>query len=166
VPLYDDGAGVDVLANDGIYTSAFTQFTANGRYSVSAKVSTVPSQTRIRTTRSYYAYSKSSKAVKSLRKSTNSSLSDIKSEFKISDFIASSGDPKEDIETEPIYEFTRESEAGSFKVDNYVPSIDLIPPGRVTNLQIVSIDEEEQIVQLQWTSPGDDSFNGLKNLKL
>jgi len=163
--LYDDGAGVDVLANDGIYTAAFTQFTANGRYSVSAKVSTVPSQTRIRATRSYYAYSKSSKAVKSLRKSANS-LSDIKSEFEISDFIASSGNPKDEIETEPIYEFTRESEAGSFKVENYVPNVDLIPPGRVTNLQIVSIDEDDQIVELQWTSPGDDSFNGLKNFHL
>ncbi len=84
----------------------------------------------------------------------------MKSEFRISDFIASSGKPEDDIETEPIYEFTRESEAGAFKLENYAPNIDLIPPGRVTNLHVVSTDEDEQIVELQWTSPGDDSFYG------
>ena len=59
-------------------------------------------------------------------------------------------------------EFTRVSEAGAFKVENFKKNIDLIPPGRVTDLQVVTIDEDDQIVELQWTAPGDDAFTGLE----
>ena len=162
VELYDDGSGVDVTANDGVYTTAFTQFSQNGRYAVSAKVVSESSKTRVRTTRSHYAYSRSSRALKSLRKGSN----DLKSRFEVTDFIASSGQPTDSFDSESTPEFTRVSEVGAFKLEGYRPNIDLIPPGRVTNLQVVTIDEEDQIVELQWTAPGDDSFTGITYLRI
>lgn len=151
VRLKDDGIGTDVSRNDGIYTAAFTQFTTNGRYSVSAQVSSVPT-TRVRTERSYFAYS--SKIVKIQSNDTS------KSEFNADDFESSFGDPEEDIESEPVEEFTREDEMGSFKLENFTPDNDLIPPGRVIDLQAISADDEQMIVELQWTVAGDDEFYG------
>lgn len=84
----------------------------------------------------------------------------MKSEFKVSDFIPSSGYPTDFYETEAIPEFSRAREAGAFKLEGYQPSIDLIPPGRVTDLRLITIDEDEQIIELQWTAPGDDAFTG------
>ena len=157
VDLYDDGAGFDVSANDGVYTAAFTQFNGNGRYAVSAKVATVPLVTKIRTTRSHYAFSRSLKTIRtSYKRSLNA-----KSEFKTTDFIPSSGTPTNMFETEEVSEFTRVSEAGAFRLEGYQSDIDLIPPGRVTNLQVITTDEDEQIVELQWTAPGDDAFTGM-----
>ncbi|CAG2166360.1 unnamed protein product [Oppiella nova] len=120
VDLYDDGIGADITANDGIYTTAFTQFTQNGR---------------------------------------NLSISP-KSEFQITDFIATYGMPEDDIKSEPIHEFTRATETGAFKLKYFVPHIDNMPPGKVTDLQVITIDGNKHIVELQWTAPGDDAFTG------
>ncbi|KAK7071049.1 Epithelial chloride channel protein-like, partial [Halocaridina rubra] len=40
LPLIDNGIGADLQAGDGIYSAYFTQFSGNGRYSLSAVVST------------------------------------------------------------------------------------------------------------------------------
>ncbi|CAG2104285.1 unnamed protein product [Medioppia subpectinata] len=191
--LYDDGAGPDIRANDGVYTTAFTQFTQNDRYSVSAKITDIPSVTKLRT----YG--------KTLRMATESQLliglpqiQDYptlpglpaptgtptapgapplpsppiiippspphrkvpKSEFQINDFIATDGtEPEETIISIPIAPFTRGAEVGAFLVDNFNPGVDGMSPGRVTDLQVIT-SEDNRTVELQWTAPGDDSYTG------
>ena len=39
LPLYDTGNGADLIANDGIYSKYFTQFSSTERYSLSCRVS-------------------------------------------------------------------------------------------------------------------------------
>ncbi|KAK7071050.1 hypothetical protein SK128_018114 [Halocaridina rubra] len=65
-------------------------------------------------------------------------------------------DPIEKVRVEP---FTRYTSGGIFKVINYQPG-DQQPPGRVTDLKVSSLSLYEATVSLEWTSPGDDFYDG------
>ena len=153
VKLYDDGTNFDVVANDGIYTNAFTKFSSNGRYSVSAKVEST-SKTGV----------KKVKRTNSLRIKRIKNLIDYesKSEFSFDDFEQSHDQPQlnESQNIETVSDFTREAEVGSFKLENFSEGKDLLPPNRVLDLYVLNVDEEKLEVDLQWTSPGDDYYQG------
>ncbi|CAG2101123.1 unnamed protein product [Medioppia subpectinata] len=165
--LYDDGAGYDIRANDGVYTTAFTQFNLNDRYSVSVKITDIPSVTRLIT---YGTTLPVATGLSLKRQAPNMPIilpgiapKISKSEFQINDFIATDGtEPEETIISIPLNgSFTRAAEMGAFLVDNFNLGSDGMSPGRVTDLQVIA-SEDNRTVELQWTAPGDDSYTATK----
>lgn len=156
VTFKDDGSGFDNSADDGVYTAQFTQFNGDDRYSVSVFVSSTPNSLIIITD----SFSRSPKIYK------NKHNSDIpKHVFNMSDFDV--GDDKNSNKSnsgEKTGDFQRALEAGLFKLKNYTANLDLIAPGRVTDLTANIFNQTNGIVKLEWTSPGDDYYNG--NLSL
>ncbi|KAG8194508.1 hypothetical protein JTE90_013260 [Oedothorax gibbosus] len=49
---------------------------------------------------------------------------------------------------------------GSFSVLDDIPDIDIIPPNRIADLSVSSIDHENNTATLQWTAPGNDYDSG------
>ncbi|KFM65684.1 Calcium-activated chloride channel regulator 2, partial [Stegodyphus mimosarum] len=45
---------------------------------------------------------------------------------------------------------------GSFIVLKKPPSVDIIPPNRICDLKVISVDHDNSTVELQWTAPGND----------
>ncbi|GFT16928.1 calcium-activated chloride channel regulator 2 [Nephila pilipes] len=45
---------------------------------------------------------------------------------------------------------------GFFYVNKPAPDIDILPPNRVADLNVVSVNHENRMVELQWTAPGND----------
>ncbi|XP_076304351.1 calcium-activated chloride channel regulator 1-like isoform X2 [Tachypleus tridentatus] len=155
VLLRDNGAGPDVTKNDGIYSGYFTQFNGNGRYAVVANVINdgnaklrrgSPSSSLIPITKFKNPADKEKK---------NASAAFTRDEF----VVTVKPQRPNKVDEEPIEVFERTSNAGALRLDNYSPNdIDIIPPGRVTDLVMVSSEQidEQKLVTLRWTSPGDD----------
>lgn len=59
----------------------------------------------------------------------------------------------------PVNNGTRLSQTkviGTFEVTQNPPQEDILPPNRVADLNVISIDSENSTVELQWTAPGDN----------
>ena len=57
--------------------------------------------------------------------------------------------------------FNRFSTAGFFTVTNApVGNTDVLPPSRVTDLGVTSVEPEKKFINLTWTAPGDDLDSG------
>lgn len=153
VTFQDDGSGFDNSANDGVYTAQFTQFNGNDRYSVSVKVSSTANSLIIITN----SFSRSPKIYKNKHNSDKP-----KYVFNISDFdvVGDNKDHNNTIPGDKTGEFQRALEAGLIKLKNYTANFDLFSPGRVTDLKANILNETNGIVELEWTSPGDDYYNG------
>ncbi|CAH1784723.1 unnamed protein product, partial [Owenia fusiformis] len=133
--LFDAGIGADTSANDGVYSAYFTQFTKDGRYSLSILVTDPLGTAAIKTAGS------SGSGAYNLRQ----------------DIII------ETVE-EPIPHLQRQSSAGAVGVDD-LPSagtedLDLFPPNKVTDLKVTDFSELDETVTLEWTAPGDDYDSG------
>ncbi|CAH1784722.1 unnamed protein product, partial [Owenia fusiformis] len=131
VELFDAGIGADTSANDGVYSAYFTQFTKDGRYSLSILVTDPLGTAAIKTAGS------SGSGAYNLRQ-----------------------DNIETVE-EPIPYLQRQSSAGAVGVDKLpsaagTEDIDLFPPNKVTDLKMTDFSEQNETVTLEWTAPGDD----------
>ncbi|XP_025727903.1 calcium-activated chloride channel regulator 2 isoform X4 [Callorhinus ursinus] len=143
--LFDNGAGADIIKNDGIYSRYFFSFAVNGRYSLKVHVSHSPSISGL-------AYSiPGSRAM------------------YVPGYIANGNiqmnAPRKSVgrsEEEPKWGFSRVSSGGSFSVLGVPagPHPDVFPPCKITDLHAVKVEEE---VTLFWTAPGEDYDQGHAN---
>nr|XP_035951872.1 calcium-activated chloride channel regulator 2 isoform X1 [Halichoerus grypus] len=143
--LFDNGAGADIIKNDGIYSRYFFSFAVNGRYSLKVHVSHSPSVSglaySIPGSRAMYVpgyIANGNIQMNAPRKSTGRS------------------------EEEPKWGFSRVSSGGSFSVLGVPagPHPDVFPPCKITDLHAVEVEEE---VTLSWTAPGEDYDQGHAN---
>lgn len=64
-----------------------------------------------------------------------------------------------DISYERVEEFERFSTAGTLILSQY-QNVDLIPPAQITDLRVKGYSVENRTVTLEWTSVGDNMFDG------
>ncbi|XP_069426731.1 calcium-activated chloride channel regulator 2 [Ovis canadensis] len=143
--LFDDGAGADVIKNDGIYSRYFFSFAVNGRYSLKVRVNHSPS---IRT----LAHSiPGSHAMYAPGYITNGNIQ-----------MNAPRKPVGRSEEEQKWGFSRISSGGSFSVLGVPadPHPDVFPPCKIIDLEAVK--EEEEVI-LSWTAPGEDLDQGQAN---
>ncbi|XP_072505034.1 calcium-activated chloride channel regulator 2 isoform X2 [Notamacropus eugenii] len=141
--LLDDGAGADIIKNDGIYSRYFFSFTVNGRYSLKVHVH----------------------QESHIRRQPNSIPGS--HAMYVPGYIVNGNiwmnAPKKptgdgDIQVQK-WGFNRTTSGGSFTVLDAPagPHLDVFPPCRIINLE--AIRKEEEII-LSWTAPGDDFDQG------
>ncbi len=153
IQLYDNGIGADSIKNDGIYTAYFTQYELYGTYKrynvlVSA-INDGKAKLKSGPPRKYkYLFQKRNK------KTIGSQKANCFDNFKQVLFFSKRND-----NFEPVNEFSRVQNAGAFRLISN-PTLDDIPPNRVTDFSIASVDEYSQTVDLQWTSAGDNLTTG------
>ncbi|KAM5159947.1 calcium-activated chloride channel regulator 2 [Callospermophilus lateralis] len=140
--LSDDGAGADVIKNDGIYSRYFFSFAVNGRYSLKVHVNHSPS-------------------VSAIAHSVPGSHA-----MYVPGYIANGNirmnAPRKSVrrsEEEQKWGFSRVSSGGSFSVVGVPtgPHPDVFPPCKIVDLKAVKMEEE---VTLSWTAPGEDFDQG------
>ncbi|GFT37474.1 calcium-activated chloride channel regulator 1 [Nephila pilipes] len=154
IELKDDGLGADVTENDGIYTGYFTHFNGNGRYAVIARVSN-DGQAKLK----QGSLASASQPMPLMKGKTTDVPVD---EFEPEDFELSTKNETEtedDFDAVPANKFDRSSNTGALRLESWSPDIgDIIPPGDITDLKVVSIVEagNTRIVNLEFTTPGDD----------
>ncbi|XP_044158368.1 calcium-activated chloride channel regulator 1-like [Bufo gargarizans] len=139
--LLDNGAGVDIAINDGIYSRYFTSFTENGKYSLKVRVISEDNQSRLTLPRSRALY-----------------IHGYIDNDKI--FL---NPPKPNITDEDLQlnfgAFSRAASGGSFVVSNIPSGVlpDIHTPEKISDL-------EARLVQfrtiLSWTATGDDLDQG------
>ncbi|XP_024421121.3 calcium-activated chloride channel regulator 2 isoform X1 [Desmodus rotundus] len=143
--LFDDGAGADVIKNDGIYSRYFFSFAVNGRYSLKVHVNHSPS-------------------ISTLGHSIPGSHA-----MYVPGYIANGNiqmnaprRSKGRSEEEQKWGFSRISSGGSFSVLGVPagPYPDVFPPCKIIDLEAVTVGEE---VTLSWTAPGEDFDQGQAN---
>nr|XP_053652004.1 calcium-activated chloride channel regulator 1-like [Cherax quadricarinatus] len=168
-PLLDNGVGADLRSGDGIYSAFFTQYSGNGRYSVSATVSTSNRTAKLQALSGApegHLRQPGTSALRRLTLPLTVSLPEPDSTFAPGDLVPSeepSGAPHApccgDVNRMRVEPFTRFTSGGIFKVHNYQPG-DQQPPGRVTDLTVSFVYLYDALVSLTWTSPGDDLYTG------
>ncbi|KAL2772267.1 calcium-activated chloride channel regulator 2 preproprotein [Daubentonia madagascariensis] len=140
--LLDDGAGADVIKNDGIYSRYFFSFAVNGRYSLKVHVNHSPS-------------------ISTLVHSIPGSHA-----MYVPGYIANGNiqmnAPRKSVgrsEEEQKWGFSRIISGGSFSVLGVPtsPHPDVFPPCKIIDLEAVKVEEE---VTLSWTAPGEDFDQG------
>ncbi|EHB18743.1 Calcium-activated chloride channel regulator 2 [Heterocephalus glaber] len=140
--LFDDGAGADVIKNDGIYSRYFFSFAVSGRYSLKVHVSHSPS-------------------ISTLAHSIAGSHALYVPGYIVNDNIQMNAPRKSAhrSEGEQKWALSRVSSGGSFSVrgvpDGSHP--DVFPPCKIIDLEAVKMEEE---VILSWTAPGEDFDQG------
>ncbi|XP_037671987.1 calcium-activated chloride channel regulator 2 [Choloepus didactylus] len=140
--LFDDGAGADVIKNDGIYSRYFFSFAVNGRYSLKVHVYHSPSISTL-------AHSiPGSHAMYVPGYITNGNIQ-----------MNAPRKSKVNIEEEEKWGFSRISSGGSFSVLGVPaePHSDVFPPCKIIDLEAVQVEEE---VTLSWTAPGENFDQG------
>ncbi|XP_056379201.1 calcium-activated chloride channel regulator 1-like [Hyla sarda] len=138
--LLDNGAGSDIIKNDGVYSKYFIQFSANGRYSLKVRVEN----------------NKKGKSRLALPK--NRAL-------YVPGFIVNGtivmNPPRNETEDEDlsIEEFSRTASGGSFLVSNVPtgPQPDIYKPDKINDLEATIVDDR---IVLSWTATGDDLDQG------
>ncbi|XP_050016057.1 calcium-activated chloride channel regulator 2 isoform X2 [Alexandromys fortis] len=139
--LLDNGAGADVIKNDGIYSRYFFSFPVSGRYSLTVRVRHSPS-------------------ISTLAHSVPGSHAMYVPGYIANDNIQMNA-PKQpgrrDVEEQ--WGFSRVSAGGSFSVQGVPagPHPDMFPPCKITDLEAVKVEED---VILSWTAPGEDFDQG------
>lgn len=142
--LLDNGAGPDIMKNDGIYSKYFTQFSANGRYGLKVRVEN------------------SNKGRSRLVLPKNRAL-------YIPGFIVNGSivmnPPRPEVSDEDlnIGEFSRTASGGSFLVSKVPsgPQPDIYKPEKITDLEAQIVSET---IRLSWTATGDDLDQGNASL--
>ncbi|XP_006169759.1 calcium-activated chloride channel regulator 2 [Tupaia chinensis] len=140
--LSDDGAGADIIKNDGIYSRYFFSFAESGRYNLKVHVNYLPSI-------STSAHSiPGSHAMHVPGYITNGNIR--------------MNAPRKSVgrnEEKQKWGFSRVSSGGSFLVLGVPtrPHPDMFLPCKITDLEAVKVEEE---VTLSWTAPGEDLDQG------
>ncbi|XP_069498845.1 calcium-activated chloride channel regulator 1-like [Ambystoma mexicanum] len=138
--LADNGSGADIAKNDGIYSRFFTEFKANGRYSLRVRVQGKDKTTKLglRMQRSQALY------VPGYIENGVFNMNPLRPAL-----------PDDDIQAN-LESFSRTASGGSFVV-SAVPSgpafPDIFPPCKITDLEARI---EENKIDLSWTAPGGD----------
>ncbi|NP_001267590.1 chloride channel accessory 1 gene 2 L homeolog precursor [Xenopus laevis] len=137
--LYDNGAGVDIVKNDGIYSGYFFEFQGNGRYSLKVRVENSKKKSRLALPRSRALY------IPGYLENGQITMNPSRPVINDEDFY--------------LGEFSRTASGGSFIVNNIPPGVqpDLYKPEKVTDLEAKI---EGNTIVLTWTATGDDLDKG------
>lgn len=135
--LEDNGAGADIIKNDGIYSKYFIDFTGNGRYGLKVRVENKAGKLAQPKHQALYLPG------------------------YVENGVVISNPPKPKVPSDglPVGEFTRTASGGAFIVTE-VPSgplPDVFKPGKIMDLNAVF---QAQQVLLTWTATGDDLDQG------
>ncbi|XP_021513697.1 calcium-activated chloride channel regulator 2 isoform X2 [Meriones unguiculatus] len=139
--LLDDGAGADVIKNDGIYSRYFFSFAVSGRYSLTVHVHHPPS-------------------VSTLAHSVPGNHALYVPGYVVNDSIKMNAPKKPSHRhVEEQWGFNRVTSGGVFSVLGVPagPRPDMFPPCKITDLEAVQVGED---VMLSWTAPGEDFDQG------
>ncbi|CAJ0916344.1 unnamed protein product [Ranitomeya imitator] len=139
LPLLDNGAGADIIKNDGIYSRFFTAFNGNGRYNLKVRVESHEKDSKATIPKSRVLY--------------------LPGYVENGVLVSNPPKPKITIEDLNLGNFSRTAAGGAFVVSN-VPSgplPDVFKPSRITDL---GAEFQDQIVVLSWTATGDDEDKG------
>ncbi|XP_042861518.1 calcium-activated chloride channel regulator 1-like [Penaeus japonicus] len=139
--LLDNGQGADTQAGDGVYSRYLTVYSTTGRYAVKAQVWDDGSAfvnngfttSRRRHPRSIPAFP-----------------------LETPTYCCGSVVPMDPELATPTGSFSRSASGGSFRATT-IPSGDVLPPSRVTDLQS---EVKSSILTLTWTATGDDFDSG------
>ncbi|XP_073427864.1 calcium-activated chloride channel regulator 1-like [Dendrobates tinctorius] len=138
--LLDNGAGADVVKNDGIYSKYFFSFTGNGRYSLKVRVK--------------------GKDGSLLAAPTNRALY-VPGYVENGAIVMNAPNPTEnDVAVDAnLGNFSRITSGGSFVVNNVPsgPSPNIFPPEKITDLKAQIVGDR---IVLSWTATGDDLDQG------
>ncbi|XP_063590518.1 calcium-activated chloride channel regulator 4A-like [Penaeus indicus] len=140
--LLDNGQGADTQAGDGVYSRYLTVYSTTGRYAVKAQVWDDGSafvNNGFTTSRRRHP-----RSVPALPLDTPT-------------YCCGSVVPVNPELATPTGNFTRSASGGSFRA-TAVPSGDVLPPSRVTDLQS---EMRSPILTLTWTATGDDYDSGI-----
>ncbi|CAH6777153.1 Clca2 [Phodopus roborovskii] len=139
--LLDNGAGADVIKNDGIYSKYFFSFTVSGRYSLTVHVHHSPS----RSTPAHSVPGSHAMYVPGYIANDNIQMNAPKKTGQRG--------------MEEQWGFSRVSSGGSFSVLGVPagPHPDMFPPCKITDLEAGKVEED---VVLSWTAPGKDYDQG------
>ncbi|XP_064486754.1 calcium-activated chloride channel regulator 1-like [Ornithodoros turicata] len=150
VELWDNGFGADVTADDGIYSSYFTQFTGIGRYSVEVRVENGGSALQLTGRRA-------SGAVPPFTAVVGLDSREVAKEFPRSTFRFIDADiaEMEDISGARLPEFQRFATGGSFRLEDDIKAISN-PPSPIEDLSVINEQDrfDSYVVTLSWTCPG------------
>ncbi|KAM4642771.1 calcium-activated chloride channel regulator 1-like [Discoglossus pictus] len=139
--LFDNGAGADIIKNDGIYSRYFTSFTANGRYSLKVRVESKKNTSRLALPKSRAFY--------------------VPGYVDNGEIVLNPSRPVVDDVNLPLNlgPFSRTTSGGSFVVSNVPlgPLPDMYKPEKITDLE-ASINKNT--IVLFWTATGDDLDQG------
>ncbi|KAG7492191.1 hypothetical protein MATL_G00011840 [Megalops atlanticus] len=145
--LLDDGVGVDVTRDDGVYSAYFFRYSKNGRYSVKVEVEGVEDSVSVKTD------------VTGNTIPIQSSYIDING--TIHPGAPSGGGLNET--TSALGNFSRTLSGGAITVSQVPPNPQQnFPPGRVTDLtaSLTNQSQANESVVLEWTAPGEDYYVG------
>ncbi|XP_053326282.1 calcium-activated chloride channel regulator 1-like [Spea bombifrons] len=137
--LLDNGAGADIIKNDGIYSKYFTNFNGNGRYNLKVYIQGNGKNSKLAVPTNGAPYSPG-----------------VVVNGKI---IPNPPRPIPNLQDLALEDFRRTASGGAFTVTN-VPSgslPDVFKPGRITDLDATV---EGNQVTLSWTATGDDMDDG------
>ncbi|XP_055522317.1 calcium-activated chloride channel regulator 1-like [Leucoraja erinacea] len=142
VDLLDNGAGVDAVENDGIYSTYFVKFGGNGRYSFKINVKGKDGVTRLsarRHGRALYIPGYVQNGQIQQNPSRPPSIGD---------------------NTQKLGSFQRVKSGGTCLVSKVPPTgsiPDVFPPSKIMDLKATIVHDN---IQLNWTAPGDDLDQG------
>ncbi|KAM5149073.1 calcium-activated chloride channel regulator 1-like isoform 1-T1 [Mantella aurantiaca] len=137
--LLDNGAGADIIKNDGIYSRFFTSYKQNGRYGLKVRVENSENDSKGAIAKSRALY--------------------LPGYVENGTLISNPPKPKNTFENVIVGNFSRTSSGGAFVVSN-VPSgpiPDTYSPSKITDL---TAEIQDKIVKLSWTATGDDLDKG------
>ncbi|KAM5148089.1 calcium-activated chloride channel regulator 1-like [Mantella aurantiaca] len=137
--LLDNGAGADIIMDDGVYSRYFTAFTENGRYSLKIRVESTENKSRLRLPQNRALY------VPGYLNNGTVTMNPPQPKFSDEDF--------------KVDAFSRTVLGGSFLLSNVPtgPQRDIYPPEKITDLEAKI--ESDKVVLL-WTATGDDLDQG------
>ncbi|XP_051789014.1 calcium-activated chloride channel regulator 1-like isoform X1 [Erpetoichthys calabaricus] len=140
VTLQDNGAGADLVKNDGIYSSYMTDYDGTGRYNFKVQVSKLQNETKAAA-----GHTSGAMYVQGYLENGTVHLNPPKPVVV-------------DDEDFPVEDFVRTKSGGTFMVKVVPPANqDVFPPCQITDL---SAELLNNTVILAWTAPGDDMDKG------
>ncbi|KAM3915688.1 LOW QUALITY PROTEIN: calcium-activated chloride channel regulator 1-like [Leptodactylus fuscus] len=137
--LLDNGAGADIMKNDGVYSRYFTAFRINGRYNLKVRVQGVRGKSRlaVRSSRALYLPG------------------------YVDNGVVMLNSPRPEVNDDDLNlgEFSRIASGGAFDVSNIPSNIpqDLYRPDKITDLYGTI---KNGSIVLSWTATGDDLDQG------
>ncbi|KAM4722893.1 calcium-activated chloride channel regulator 1-like [Rhinophrynus dorsalis] len=137
--LLDNGAGADIIKNDGIYSKFFINFSGNGRYNLKVRVESNQKNIQLAVPKNRALYMPG---------------------YVVNGTIVSNPPkPKNNTISQNLGEFSRTASGGAFVVSN-VPSgplPDTFKPEKISDLEAHFVGQN---VLLSWTATGDDLDQG------
>ncbi|XP_004603685.2 calcium-activated chloride channel regulator 2 [Sorex araneus] len=143
--LIDNGAGADVIKNDGIYSRYFFSFTENGRYSLKVHVNHSSGINIL----ANYVPGSHAMYIPGYIENGNIQMNAPQKSVGLN-------------EEEQKWEIGRVSSGGSFSVKGVPddPYPDVFPPCKIIDLEAIRVEDD---VTLSWTAPGEDFDQGKAN---